>query len=34
VGYGTQEKRDITASISSINAEAISKIANTNTLEG
>jgi TonB-linked SusC/RagA family outer membrane protein len=34
VGYGTQEKRDVTASISSINAEAISKIANTNTLEG
>jgi TonB-linked SusC/RagA family outer membrane protein len=34
VGYGTQEKRDVTASISSINAEAISKIANPNTLEG
>src|SRR5260221_2387607 len=34
VGYGTQEKRDVTASISSINAEALSKIANTNTLEG
>ncbi len=34
VGYGTQEKRDITASISSINAEAISKIATTSPLEG
>lgn len=34
VGYGTMEKRDITAAISSINADAISKIANTNTLEG
>ncbi len=34
VGYGTQEKRDITASISSIDADAISKIATTNTLEG
>lgn len=33
-GYGTQEKRDITASISSINADAIGKIANTNALEG
>jgi TonB-linked SusC/RagA family outer membrane protein len=33
VGYGTQEKRDVTASIASINGEAIMKIANTNTLE-
>jgi TonB-linked SusC/RagA family outer membrane protein len=33
VGYGTQDKRDITASIASIGSEAISKIANTNTLE-
>jgi TonB-linked SusC/RagA family outer membrane protein len=34
VGYGVQEKRDVTGSISSINSDAISKIANTNTLEG
>jgi TonB-linked SusC/RagA family outer membrane protein len=34
VGYGVQEKRDVTASISSINAESLSKIANPNTLEG
>jgi TonB-linked SusC/RagA family outer membrane protein len=34
VGYGTQEKREITASISSLGSEAISKIATTNTLEG
>jgi TonB-linked SusC/RagA family outer membrane protein len=34
VGYGTQDKRDITASIASINGDAITKIANTNTLEG
>lgn len=34
VGYGVQEKREVTASISSINAEAISKIATTNALEG
>jgi len=33
VGYGTQEKRDVTASIASISSEAITKIANTNTLE-
>ncbi len=33
VGYGTQEKRDVTASIASINSEAIRKIANTNTIE-
>jgi TonB-linked SusC/RagA family outer membrane protein len=34
VGYGTQEKREITAAISSLGAEAISKIATTNALEG
>src|SRR6478736_2233197 len=34
VGYGTQEKREITAAISSLNSEALSKIATTNTLEG
>lgn len=34
VGYGTQEKRDITASISSVSGDAIAKIANTNPLEG
>jgi len=33
VGYGTQEKRDVTASISSINADAISKVSTTNALE-
>jgi TonB-linked SusC/RagA family outer membrane protein len=34
VGYGTQEKREITAAISSIGSEALSKIATTNALEG
>jgi TonB-linked SusC/RagA family outer membrane protein len=34
VGYGVQEKRDVTAAIASINGEAISKIATTNALEG
>ncbi len=33
VGYGTQEKREITAAISSINGDAIRKIATTNPLE-
>jgi TonB-linked SusC/RagA family outer membrane protein len=34
VGYGVQEKRDVTGSISSLGAEALSKVANTNALEG
>ena len=34
VGYGTQDKREITAAISSIGSEALSKIATTNALEG
>jgi TonB-linked SusC/RagA family outer membrane protein len=34
VGYGTQEKRDVTAAISSVNGEALQKIANPNALEG
>lgn len=34
VGYGTQEKRDVTASISSVNGDALTKIANPNALEG
>ena len=34
VGYGTQDKREVTASISSLSADAISKIATTNALEG
>lgn len=34
VGYGTQEKREITASIASLDADAIQKIATTNPLEG
>lgn len=33
VGYGTQEKRDVTASISSINGEAITKIPTGNPME-
>jgi TonB-linked SusC/RagA family outer membrane protein len=33
VGYGVQEKREVTAAISSLNSDAISKIATTNTLE-
>lgn len=33
VGYGTQEKRDVTASISSISSEAISKIPTGNPME-
>ncbi len=33
VGYGTQEKRDVTAAIASISSSAISKIATTSTLE-
>ncbi len=33
VGYGTQEKRDITASISSISGEAITKIPTGNTMD-
>ncbi len=32
-GYGTQEKRDVTASISSIKGDALVRIANPNTLE-
>lgn len=34
VGYGTQEKRDVTAAISSISAEAIEKIPSANTMDG
>jgi len=34
VGYGTQEKRDVTAAIASVNGEALQKVANTNPLEG
>jgi len=34
VGYGTQEKRDVTAAISSVNGEALQRVANTNPLEG
>jgi TonB-linked SusC/RagA family outer membrane protein len=34
VGYGVQEKREVTASIASISADAISKIATPNALEG
>lgn len=34
VGYGTQEKRDVTAAISSIGAEKISKIPSANTMDG
>ena len=33
-GYGTQDKREITAAISSLGAEALSKIATNSTLEG
>ena len=33
-GYGTQEKRDVTASISSIKGEALTRIASTSPLEG
>jgi TonB-linked SusC/RagA family outer membrane protein len=33
VGYGTQEKRDVTASIASISSEAISKIPTSNTMD-
>ena len=33
VGYGTQEKRDVTASISSIDSDAITKVSTTNALE-
>jgi TonB-linked SusC/RagA family outer membrane protein len=34
VGYGTQDKREITAAISSLGSDALSKIATTSTLEG
>ena len=34
VGYGTQEKRDVTASISSLDAEAIERIPTANPLDG
>jgi TonB-linked SusC/RagA family outer membrane protein len=34
VGYGTQEKRDVTAAISSIGSEQIDKIPSTNTMDG
>jgi TonB-linked SusC/RagA family outer membrane protein len=34
VGYGTQEKRDITASIASVSGDNLTKVANTNPLEG
>lgn len=34
VGYGTQEKRDVTAAISSISAADIEKIPSTNTMDG
>jgi TonB-linked SusC/RagA family outer membrane protein len=33
VGYGTQQKRDVTSSISSINSEAITKIPTGNTMD-
>lgn len=33
-GYGTQEKRDVTASIASIKGDALTKIASQNPLEG
>ncbi len=33
VGYGTQEKRDVTASIASINSKAIQKIPSTNPID-
>ena len=33
-GYGTQDKREITAAISSLGSDALSKIATTSTLEG
>ena len=32
-GYGTQEKRDVTASIASIKGDALVRVANPNTLE-
>src|SRR5690606_7650368 len=34
VGYGTQEKRDVTAAISSISAEQIEKIPSANQMDG
>jgi len=34
VGYGTQEKREVTASIASVSGEALRKIATANPLEG
>lgn len=34
VGYGTQEKRDVTAAISSIGADAIEKIPSANPMDG
>jgi len=34
VGYGVQDKRDVTGAISSVSGEQIAKVANPNTLEG